>query len=158
MHGVRPAHAGGLVAWAAGMWVVVWTLGCSWGGWVGGWVVCAAVAPPLLPLRAGWHAHTWGDGLHQGGLCQSAGARLHLAPPTLSCVQDGMFTLGEMECMGACVNAPMVAIAGGLEASSLQVLFFQRLPTGCRVGSSCTPASCPFRSVHAWLRVLGAVV
>ena len=24
---------------------------------------------------------------------------------------DGMFTLGEMECMGACVNAPMVAIA-----------------------------------------------
>lgn len=26
-------------------------------------------------------------------------------------LQDGMFTLGEMECMGACVNAPMVAIA-----------------------------------------------
>lgn len=26
---------------------------------------------------------------------------------------DGMFTLGEMECMGACVNAPMIAIAGG---------------------------------------------
>ena len=25
--------------------------------------------------------------------------------------KDGMFTLGEMECMGACVNAPMVAIA-----------------------------------------------
>jgi NADH dehydrogenase (ubiquinone) flavoprotein 2 len=25
--------------------------------------------------------------------------------------EDGMFTLGEMECMGACVNAPMVAIA-----------------------------------------------
>lgn len=25
--------------------------------------------------------------------------------------QDGMFTLGEMECMGACVNAPMIAIA-----------------------------------------------
>lgn len=25
--------------------------------------------------------------------------------------QDGLFTLGEMECMGACVNAPMVAIA-----------------------------------------------
>lgn len=24
---------------------------------------------------------------------------------------DGMFTLGEMECMGACVNAPMIAIA-----------------------------------------------
>jgi NADH dehydrogenase (ubiquinone) flavoprotein 2 len=26
---------------------------------------------------------------------------------------DGLFTLGEMECMGACVNAPMIAIAGG---------------------------------------------
>ena len=26
-------------------------------------------------------------------------------------VQDGMFTLGEMECMGACVNAPMIAVA-----------------------------------------------
>jgi NADH dehydrogenase (ubiquinone) flavoprotein 2 len=25
---------------------------------------------------------------------------------------DGLFTLGEMECMGACVNAPMIAIAG----------------------------------------------
>jgi NADH dehydrogenase (ubiquinone) flavoprotein 2 len=29
-----------------------------------------------------------------------------------TCVlQDGLFTLGEMECMGACVNAPMIAIA-----------------------------------------------
>lgn len=26
-------------------------------------------------------------------------------------LQDGMFTLSEMECMGACVNAPMIAIA-----------------------------------------------
>lgn len=25
--------------------------------------------------------------------------------------KDGMFTLGEMECMGACVNAPMIAVA-----------------------------------------------
>ena len=25
--------------------------------------------------------------------------------------QDGLFTLGEMECMGSCVNAPMIAIA-----------------------------------------------
>lgn len=24
---------------------------------------------------------------------------------------DGMFTLGEMECMGCCVNAPMIAVA-----------------------------------------------
>jgi hypothetical protein len=32
-----------------------------------------------------------------------------------------MFTLGEMECMGACVNAPMIAIAdysGGVEKFS----------------------------------------
>jgi NADH dehydrogenase (ubiquinone) flavoprotein 2 len=26
---------------------------------------------------------------------------------------DGLFSLSEMECMGACVNAPMIAIAGG---------------------------------------------
>lgn len=35
--------------------------------------------------------------------------------------QDGLFTLGEMECMGACVNAPMIAIAnysGGVEKFS----------------------------------------
>lgn len=24
---------------------------------------------------------------------------------------DGVFTLGEMECMGCCVNAPMIAVA-----------------------------------------------
>ena len=30
----------------------------------------------------------------------------HPPPP-----QDGLFTLSEMECMGACVNAPMIAIA-----------------------------------------------
>ena len=29
----------------------------------------------------------------------------------LELLQDGMFTLSEMECMGACVNAPMIAIA-----------------------------------------------
>lgn len=36
-------------------------------------------------------------------------------------LQDGMFTLGEMECMGACVNAPMICVAdytGGVEAFS----------------------------------------
>lgn len=26
-------------------------------------------------------------------------------------MQDGKFTLGEMECMGSCVNAPMIAVA-----------------------------------------------
>ena len=29
-----------------------------------------------------------------------------------SCMsQDGMFTLGEMECMGSCVTGPMIAVA-----------------------------------------------
>ncbi|KAF5829532.1 thioredoxin-like [2Fe-2S] ferredoxin-domain-containing protein [Dunaliella salina] len=35
--------------------------------------------------------------------------------------KDGMFTLSEMECMGACVNAPMLAVAdysGGVEGYS----------------------------------------
>ena len=27
------------------------------------------------------------------------------------CMQDGVFTFSEMECMGSCVNAPMIAIA-----------------------------------------------
>ena len=26
-------------------------------------------------------------------------------------LQDGLFTLGEMECMGSCVNAPMICVA-----------------------------------------------
>lgn len=37
------------------------------------------------------------------------------------CWQDGLITLGEMECMGACVNAPMIAVAdysGGVEGFS----------------------------------------
>lgn len=25
--------------------------------------------------------------------------------------KDGLFTIGEMECMGSCVNAPMIAVA-----------------------------------------------
>ena len=29
----------------------------------------------------------------------------------LAALQDGKFTLGEMECMGSCVNAPMIAVA-----------------------------------------------
>ena len=28
-----------------------------------------------------------------------------------SALQDGMFTLGEMECMGSCVTGPMIAVA-----------------------------------------------
>ncbi len=37
--------------------------------------------------------------------------RKHLDIHVGETTADGMFTLGEMECMGACVNAPMVAIA-----------------------------------------------
>ncbi len=36
-------------------------------------------------------------------------------------MQDGLFTLGEMECMGSCVNAPMIAVAdytGGAQSFS----------------------------------------
>ena len=46
------------------------------------------------------------------------GPPLPPAPP-----QDGVFTLGEMECMGACVNAPMIAVAdytGGVEGFTYQ--------------------------------------
>lgn len=30
---------------------------------------------------------------------------------TLGILQDGYFTFSEMECMGACVNAPMICVA-----------------------------------------------
>lgn len=44
--------------------------------------------------------------------------------------QDGMFTLSEMECMGACVNAPMIAVAdysSGIEGFSYN--FYEDLTT-----------------------------
>lgn len=50
---------------------------------------------------------------------------------------DGMFTLGEMECMGACVNAPMIAIAG---------------EAGRRVGTVCGAARCRAGSSAACTR------
>mmetsp|Transcript_32365 Transcript_32365/g.44886 ORF Transcript_32365/g.44886 Transcript_32365/m.44886 type:complete len:273 (+) Transcript_32365:86-904(+) len=50
--------------------------------------------------------------------CMVAGARdieaameKHLGIKKWETTADGMFTLGEMECMGCCVNAPMVAVA-----------------------------------------------
>jgi len=42
----------------------------------------------------------------------------HLGIKKWGTTDDGMFTLGEMECMGCCVNAPMVVVAdytGGTE-------------------------------------------
>lgn len=35
----------------------------------------------------------------------------HLGVSYGQTTEDGMFTLSEMECMGACVNAPMIAVA-----------------------------------------------
>jgi NADH dehydrogenase (ubiquinone) flavoprotein 2 len=35
----------------------------------------------------------------------------HLGIKKFENTPDGMFTLGEMECMGCCVNAPMIAVA-----------------------------------------------
>lgn len=35
----------------------------------------------------------------------------HLGVDIGQTTEDGLFTLGEMECMGACVNAPMIAVA-----------------------------------------------
>lgn len=53
---------------------------------------------------------------------KQAAAAAATAKPACCCkFQDGMFTLSEMECMGACVNAPMLAVAdysGGVEKYS----------------------------------------
>jgi NADH dehydrogenase (ubiquinone) flavoprotein 2 len=41
---------------------------------------------------------------------------------------DGLFTLGEMECMGACVNAPMIAIADYTKgAEGFSYLYYEDL-------------------------------
>ena len=67
---------------------------------------------------AGWLVHAGRDGAHgqlrqcaQGCGCTGFEAHRH--------VQDGWFTLGEMECMGSCVNAPRVAIAQGLRLTGM---------------------------------------
>ena len=52
----------------------------------------------------------------------------HLGIHVGETTKDGMFTLGEMECMGACVNAPMVAIADYRNVSG------QMIETQCRGG------------------------
>jgi len=47
---------------------------------------------------------------------------------------DGLFTLGEMECMGACVNAPMIAVADYTRgAEGFSYLYYEDLtPEGAR--------------------------
>ena len=44
-------------------------------------------------------------------------------------VQDGMYTLSEMECMGSCVHAPMIAVAdySGPNAKSFSYLYYEDL-------------------------------
>jgi NADH-quinone oxidoreductase E subunit len=41
----------------------------------------------------------------------NAALEQHLGIKKFENTPDGMFTLGEMECMGSCVNAPMIAVA-----------------------------------------------
>ena len=47
----------------------------------------------------------------QGSRRIEAAIRRHLNIEVGETTKDGMFTLSEMECMGACVNAPMIAVA-----------------------------------------------
>ncbi|KAJ9506554.1 NADH:ubiquinone oxidoreductase 24 kDa subunit [Haematococcus lacustris] len=57
----------------------------------------------------------------QGALNIQKALEDHLGVHIGETTADGMFTLGEMECMGACVNAPMIAVAdysGGVEKFS----------------------------------------
>ena len=46
-----------------------------------------------------------------------------------SSTQDGMYTLSEMECMGSCVNAPMIAVAdySGPDARSFKYTYYEDL-------------------------------
>ena len=46
-------------------------------------------------------------------------------------LQDGLFTLSEMECMGSCVNAPMIAVAdySGPNATSFSYTYYEDLTT-----------------------------
>ena len=48
---------------------------------------------------------------HQGAKGIYTALKAHLGIDYGQTTPDGLFTLGEMECMGACVNAPMVAVA-----------------------------------------------
>ena len=60
-----------------------------------------------------------GKGMGWGGRpCMLGGARdseravsEYMGGEKFETTKDGMFTLGEMECMGCCVNAPMIAVA-----------------------------------------------
>jgi hypothetical protein len=84
---------------------------------------------PSCPLSRQLYRSTYGPPLHSSSdkcvrcrrphfPCRLQGAQgieeavtKHLGIHIGQTTPDGFFTLGEMECMGACVNAPMVAIA-----------------------------------------------
>jgi NADH dehydrogenase (ubiquinone) flavoprotein 2 len=52
----------------------------------------------------------------------------HLGVHVGETTADGLFTLGEMECMGACVNAPMIAIADYTKgAEGFSYLYYEDL-------------------------------
>lgn len=54
--------------------------------------------------------------------------REHLGVDYGQTTPDGMFTLGEMECMGACVNAPMIAVADYTKGSEgFSYLYYEDL-------------------------------
>lgn len=44
-------------------------------------------------------------------------------------MQDGLYTLSEMECMGSCVNAPMIAVAdySGPDVRSFSYTYYEDL-------------------------------
>eukprot|EP00899_Mesostigma_viride_P009944 jgi/Mesvir1/18951/Mv18920-RA.1 len=54
----------------------------------------------------------------RGAVAIENALKKHLGVEKFETTKDGWFTLGEMECMGSCVNAPMVVVAdytGGVE-------------------------------------------
>ena len=86
----------------------IFMAGCS-AGMAGGASCVLAREAAGLPENATRCSVAYTTAHSRASLCSTLGVSKIDRP---SCVQDGMFTLGEMECMGACVNAPMIAIAG----------------------------------------------
>ena len=72
-----------------------------------------------------WHA---GMAAHVAAC--SMPVRTYMLPyESISWVQDGMYTLSEMECMGSCVNAPMIAVAdySGPDVRSFSYTYYEDL-------------------------------
>lgn len=80
--------------------------------------MCAGCGPHATHAPPHAHPPVPVCSCHSAALCRLQGAQKieeaitkHLGVGIGESTPDGLFTLGEMECMGACVNAPMVAIA-----------------------------------------------